>query len=296
MDKTLFSACGLALLLACAAAQAAKPISETRAADPHAVIEINGVSGRMEVTGWDKPSVDVTGTVGNDVDRVEISGDSNHVAVQVVTRSGRLWAMDGSAQLTVHVPAAATVSTTLVSADFHTSGVTGDLEVHTVSGNATGEVGGNLRAKTVSGDVRLKARAAKSLRVSTVSGDIEATGGDGESEITTVSGTTKITLGLQSRAHFKSVSGDITATLGLTSDGQLNSEAVSGDMSVTLRGAAAADFDLETHSGTIHNCFGPKPAEPHHGPGSRLMFKNGDGNARVHIVTHSGDVSICKSE
>jgi DUF4097 and DUF4098 domain-containing protein YvlB len=153
-----------------------------------------------------------------------------------------------------------------------------------------------LRAKTVSGDVRLKARAAKSLRVSTVSGDIDVTGGDGESEVTTVSGTAKISVGSQSRAHFKSVSGDITATLGLTPDGQLDSEAVSGDVSVNLRGAAAADFDVETHSGTIHNCFGPKPAEPRYGPGSRLMFKNGDGSARVHMVTHSGDVRICKSE
>jgi DUF4097 and DUF4098 domain-containing protein YvlB len=296
MNKTFHSLCIAALLLVGSAAHASRTVHETHEADPHATVDINGVSGTLDVSGWDKPSVEVFWTVGADVDRVDVSGDSNHVSVQIVTRTVRLWGMDGTVHLSVRVPAAAAVSTTVVSADLHTTGLSGEVDLHTVSGNITGEVGGNLRAKTVSGDVRVKAPAAKSLRVSTVSGDIQASGGDGESDVTTVSGNAELVLGVQSRAHFKSVSGDFTVALGVTPDAQVEGEAVSGDLKLSLRGAAAADYDVETHSGSIHNCFGPKPEEPRYGPGSRLMFKNGDSSARVHVVTHSGDVRLCKSE
>lgn len=296
MTNSLHSLCIAALLFAGGAAHASRTIHETHEAGPHATVDINGVSGTLDVSGWDKPSVEVFGTVGADVERVDISGDNNHVAVQIVTRTVRLWGMDGNVHLSVRVPAAASVSTTVVSADLHTTGLSGEVELHTVSGNITGEVGGNLRAQTVSGEVRLKAPAAKSFRISTVSGDIQASGGDGESDVTTVSGSADLTLGTQSRAHFKSVSGDFTVALGLSPDAQVDGEAVSGNVKLNLHGAAAADYDVETHSGSIHNCFGPKPEEPRYGPGSRLMFKNGDSSARVHVVTHSGDVRLCKSE
>jgi DUF4097 and DUF4098 domain-containing protein YvlB len=295
MNSSLYSLMVAALLFAGNAAHASRTIHESHEASPHALVEINGVSGTLDVSGWDKPSVEVFGTVGADVDRVEVSGDNNHVSVQIVTRTVRLWGMDGNVHLSVRVPASATVSTTVVSADLHTTGLNGEVELHTVSGNVTGEVGGNLRAKTVSGDVRLKAPAAKSLRISTVSGYIQASGGDGESDVTTVSGNADLSLGIQSRAHFKSVSGDFTVALGLTPDAQVDGEAVSGNVKLNFQGAAAADYDVETHSGSIHNCFGPKPEEPRYGR-SRLMFKNGDGSARVHVVTHSGDVRVCKSE
>jgi hypothetical protein len=54
-----------------------------------------------------------------------------------------------------------------------------------------------------------------------------------------------------------------------------------------------ADFDIQTFSGDIRSCFGPKPEEARHGPGSRLTFKSGDNRARVRISTKSGDVRMC---
>ena len=281
------------LLLAASAAHASRNIDEQRPADAHASVDINSVSGTLDLVGWDKPSVQVTGTVGTDIDRVDVNGDSNHISIQVVSRSMRMWGSDSTAHLTVHVPSGAAVSTTLVSADFKVSGLNGDLELHSVSGDAKGETGGNLRVNTVSGNIRINAMQAKSLAAKSVSGDIEISGGNGEADVTTVSGSVKVKLGTQSHVHLKSVSGDITATLTLAGDAQLDGEAVSGDITLKIAGNASADYDVETHSGTISNCFGPKPVEPRYGPGSKLMFKNGDSNARVHVVTHSGDVRVC---
>jgi hypothetical protein len=57
--------------------------------------------------------------------------------------------------------------------------------------------------------------------------------------------------------------------------------------------APAAEFDVQSFSGDIRNCFGPKPMESRYGPGSRLEFKNGEGHAHVRVNTKSGDVRLC---
>jgi hypothetical protein len=282
-----------ALTLAALCARAEKTIEERLAADPHGSVEINNVAGSVDLQGWDKAQVEVTGRAGSDVDHVSVSGDPAHVTVQVVTRQNRLWGADGSAHLIVHVPAKSSVTATLVSADFSVNGLLGDLKLQSVSGQIKGEVDGDLRAGSVSGNIHLTARSAKSLVVKTVSGDITLTGGSGETDVTSISGTIKVEEGTQTRAHFKSVSGDVTAQLGMSGDAQIDGESVSGDIKLNFIGNLAADFDVQSFSGEIENCFGPKPAEPKHGPGSRLAFKNGAGTARVHISTKSGDVSLC---
>jgi hypothetical protein len=282
-----------ALALAASIAHAEKNIEERLAADPHGSVEINNVAGSVEVQGWDKAQVEVTGTAGSDVEHVSVSGDPGHVVVQVVTRQNRLWGSDGSARLLVRVPAKSAVSATLVSADFKVSGLSGDLKLQSVSGDVKGDVGGDLHAGSVSGDIRLNARAAKSIAVKTVSGDITLAGGSGETDVTTVSGTIKVDEGAQTRAHFKSVSGDVTASLAMATDAQIDGQSVSGDINLTFAAVPTADFEVQTFSGDIENCFGPKPVEPTHGPGSRLAFKNGDTNARVQISTKSGDVRLC---
>jgi DUF4097 and DUF4098 domain-containing protein YvlB len=284
----VLSACMLAALCA-----RAEKIQEQVAADPHGNVEINNVAGSVDLQGWDKAQVEVTGTAGSDVERVAVSGDPTHVSVQVITRQNRLWGSEGSAHITVRVPKTSTVTATLVSADFSSSGLLGDLKLQTVSGEVTGEVGGDVRAGSVSGNIHLKARSAKSILVKTVSGDITLAGGSGETDATSVSGDIKVQEGTQTRAHFKTVSGNVVATLGVSGDAQIDSESVSGDIKLSFNTNPSADFDVQSFSGDIENCFGPKPVEPKHGPGSRLAFKNGDSNARVQISTKSGDVRLC---
>ena len=294
--RFIFRACVLsASVLASAPLWAARSIDEQRTADLRGAVQINSISGVVEVVGWDKPELEVTGELASADDSVEIGGDPAHLAVQVhQARSGGIFGGGiRGARLVVRLPAASSVVTTLVSADFKTQGVHGDMELHTVSGDARGEVGGNLKVTSVSGDIRLSAPAAHNLALKTVSGDIEVSGGDGETDVSTVSGSSHVSLGSQSRLHFKSTSGDVHLRLGLTRNAHVEGEALSGDVSVIFHDAPAADFDVETHSGEIDNCFGPKPVERGHGPGQRLTFRSAESDARVRIVTHSGDIELC---
>jgi hypothetical protein len=80
---------------------------------------------------------------------------------------------------------------------------------------------------------------------------------------------------------------------GLGSSGQLDADSVSGDIAVHLGAVPDADIDVQSFSGEIHNCFGPKPVEEQYGPGSRLSFRSGKGGGRIHIDAKSGDVTLC---
>jgi DUF4097 and DUF4098 domain-containing protein YvlB len=272
---------------------ARRAIEEHRAAEPQGEVEIFNVAGTVEVDGWDRSEVEVTGTAGEKVERVDVMTAGNRTSIHVVSRSSLIRGSDGEAHLVVHVPAKSAVAATLVSADFKVSGVAGNLKLQTASGNLSGDAGGDVRASTVSGDVRLTARAAKALEVNTISGDIRLTGGGGEVDITTVSGSSTLELTEVTRARFKSVSGDLAAEIALAPDGQIESESVSGEVSFKFAAVPAAEFDVQSFSGDIDNCFGPKPLQSRYGPGSRLSFKNGDGHANVRINTKSGDIKLC---
>ena len=274
-----------------AALAASTAVNESRPADAQGAVEIHNVAGNVQVQGWDKAEVEVTGTIGKDVERVEVSGGGSHTAVRVVLRSSHGWNSEGEANLVVRVPAGSSLSCNTVSANVKVSAVRGESTLKTVSGDVDADVGGDVSAHAVSGNVHLKAPAAKSIQVDTVSGDAEVVGGNGEFEVTTVSGDAKIKLGSTTRARLQTVSGTMSGSLSLGVDAHLDAQSVSGDVRLDFPTQPAADFDLQTYSGDIDNCFGPKPLEARHG--STLSFKNGTGSARVRINTHSGSIRLC---
>jgi DUF4097 and DUF4098 domain-containing protein YvlB len=273
---------------------AATSVDEHRPASAQGAVEIDNVAGSIDVQGWDKPEVAVSGTIGKDVERVDVTGDGNRTSVRVVLPNGRHWGNnDGEAHLVIHVPTNSSVSASLVSSDLKISAVRGALELRTVSGNITGDGGGDVRVNAVSGDVRLIANAAKRIEAKVISGTITLTGGNADIEATTVSGDMHITLGTVNRARFKTVSGSLEASLAAAGDAQIEGESISGDIKLRFASEPSADYDIQTLSGDIENCFGPKPTEPRHGPGRRLTFKTGDTNGRVRLTTNSGTVNFC---
>jgi len=282
-----------ALMVPWSLVHAGRTIEEHRAADPQGEVEIVNVSGSVEVDGWDRSEVEVTGTAGENVERIDVTGTGRHTTIRVASRTAHMWSADGEARLVIHIPARSMITATLVSADFNVSGVLGDQKLQSVSGNLSGDAGGDLHATTVSGNVRMTARGAKTIDVKTISGNIRLTGGGGEVDITTVSGDASVELGEVTRGRFKAISGDITAALGLAADAQIEGEMVSGDINFKFAAMPSAEFDVQTVSGDISNCFGPKPVESRYGPGSRLQFTTGDGRGRVRIDTKNGDVRLC---
>jgi DUF4097 and DUF4098 domain-containing protein YvlB len=285
-----------------AAGAAIRTVDEHRPAEAAGQVEIQNVAGRVEVAGWDNPEVAISGTLGGDVERLDITTAGSRTTVRVVLRDSHGasfgWHGSGEANLVVHVPARSSLTATLVSADVSVTGITGNQELRTVSGNVTASVQHEVRINTVSGDVRLTAGPeSRRIEISTVSGDLTVSGGAGELTVTTVSGEGTVTVGTLSRAHVKTVSGDFSITADLATDGRLEAESVSGDFRITFAGAIPpAVFDLQSFSGDLSTCFGRKAAHETYGPGSRLSFQEGSGSARIRVDTKSGDVTLCSKK
>lgn len=294
-----------ALWFASGAAQAAlRTIDEHRAVDPQGTIEVVNVSGRIEVIGWDKDELAVTGTIGEGTERVDISTAGTRTTVRVKTKGGgagnwhfglSLGDSHEAARLVLHVPKRNSLAASLVSSDLSVSGIGGAQEIQTVSGDVTAAAQRDVRVHTVSGDLHLTAGPdSKLLEIATVSGDVHVAGGGGDVNVSTVSGDASLELGQLGRATLKTVSGDFRVGLELTADGRLDAGSVSGDVAINFHGAVPpAEFELKSFSGDLSTCFGPKPATETFGPGSHLRFTQGAGTARVHIDTKSGDVTLC---
>ena len=76
-----------ALVVPWSLVQAGKTIQEHRTADPQGEIEIVNVSGTIEVDGWDRSEVEVSGSAGDGVERVDVTSSGNRTTIRVVPRS-----------------------------------------------------------------------------------------------------------------------------------------------------------------------------------------------------------------
>jgi DUF4097 and DUF4098 domain-containing protein YvlB len=267
-------------------------ISERRSATPEGVVDLVDLAGSVEVLAWDREEVEVTGTLEETSDRIEVTGSGNRISISGVSHAASRHA-GVEAKLIVHVPVRSTVTATLVTGDLDVEGVQGDVRLHTVSGDIKGNVKGDVRVSTVSGSVHMTALAARTLEAKTISGDIELTGGNGDVEVGTVSGTAKVSLGTVTRARFKSISGDLSAKLTLSPDARIEGESISGEVDLEFASVPDTQFDVQSFSGEINNCFGPKPTKSDYGTGSRLAFGSGESHGRVRIVTQSGSIKLC---
>src|SRR5262245_41709501 len=80
------------------------------AADANGEVIISNVSGTIDVRGWDRNEVQVTGTVGRGVERVDVDTGKGRTVVKVVLPRGS--SHDGSADIEVSVPKGSRVEVT----------------------------------------------------------------------------------------------------------------------------------------------------------------------------------------
>jgi DUF4097 and DUF4098 domain-containing protein YvlB len=262
------------------------------ASDGH--VEIINISGSVEVSGWSRNSVEVTGDLGSKVEELilERNGDKVLVKVKVPRHSSNNIASD----LTVRVPSASSIDVSAVSADIDIEDVSGEQNVHTVSGDIdTVAADNDVSAATVSGDVDVAGKGKDAeTSANTVSGDVTLTNVAGAVSAEAVSGDVTVDDGSFDRVTLNTVNGEIVFLAGLRKGGKLTVETINGDVDVLFSDSVSAKFDIETFNGDIDNCFGPKAERTSkYAPGWELSFTQGDGDSRVVISTLNGDMNIC---
>ncbi|TDK21534.1 hypothetical protein E2F46_14975 [Luteimonas aestuarii] len=287
------SAALLAAITLAAPAFAATPIDETRPLDARGSVEISNVKGRIEVRAWDRQEVRVTGSLGDGVERLEISGDRRGLEVKV--RYPRNSRNAGPTTLVVDVPRQADIEIDGVAVTIDVNGVAGDnLDIESVSGSITA-VGAprNAKISSVSGGVRLNLNS-DSVDVESVSGSISLRGRiTGQVEAETVSGRIDIdTRGEQvQRMSTSSVSGSAELRTGLAQGGRISAESVSGSIRITAPRSLSANVRGESFSGRL-SAPGASISKPKYGPGSSFEHRYGSGDGEINIETFSGSAEL----
>ncbi len=268
---------------------AGESIDRNWTVDADVRVSVENAVGDIEIQGWNRNEVRLTGRLGDNVDELEIDETSSALQITVINRNKR--DIDETV-LKLKVPAGANIDASAVSADIEISGLDNEKLTGT---SVSGDV--DVRAKSlwvslesVSGDVDFSGQSTR-ISAESVSGDIELSGISGDVEATTVSGDMALQGGIIDNGKLETVSGDIRISTALSGSGRLTAESMSGDVTVTLPASQSGLFKAQSFSGRIRTDFG-SVTRAKHGPGSHLKQSVGDGRAEIRVESFSGNIKL----
>jgi DUF4097 and DUF4098 domain-containing protein YvlB len=300
MNKPLALILTLGLALGGAAARAAddgRPIDERRPLKADAHVEVSNVAGEIIVEAWDRNELHLTGSLAEQVEKLEITGTDSRLRIEVKLPK-RARNIDETI-LHLKVPSGIALEAEGVSADVTVRGIKGDVEAASVSGDVELVVGSkNIEAQSVSGDVTVDAPSATVTRVESVSGDVTIRGVKGDVRGETVSGDVMVRGQTARRLEVQSVSGDLELDVELAADAEVEGETMSGDVRLTVSKLPDVRIELETYSGEIERSVllpdykgRGRGDDDHHGS---EYSRDGKGQGRVRLHSFSGDIEILK--
>ncbi|NKF23828.1 DUF4097 family beta strand repeat-containing protein [Solimonas marina] len=298
--KTLHTFSVAAALLAASisgAVYASTPIDETRPLAADGKLSVTNTAGSIVVKGWDRNEVKLSGKLGDDVEKLDISGDAQSLQVVVRYPKNHHGSIDDT-ELTLNVPTRATLDLNGVSADIKVNEVGGPLTAKSVSGDVTLAVSSaQIKASSVSGDVNVQGPSYSAdvhspsfkTTLNSVSGDLKAKGLRGELTAETVSGNLSLQGGSFKTLKLQSVSGDLDLKLGLDKGAQLSAETLSGDIELRFDKTPDAKLTMKTFSGDLRNRYSDDDNDDDR---HSLSTTLGSGDGRIDLHSFSGDIEV----
>ena len=277
---------GLALLAGAVSAADDRPIDQRRPLKADARVAVSNVAGLIEVEAWDKNELHLTGTMADEVEKIEITGSDSSLKIEVKLpeRTRNV----GDTVLKLKIPAGASLDAEAVSADIRAKGLRGAVSAESVSGDIDLDVGSKrVKAQTVSGDVTLQA-PSEDTRIESVSGNVTLRGGKGEVRGESVSGNLQVQARELRMLDLETVSGDMELDLEFTRDAEIEVETLSGDVRVTVSQLPDMDIELETYSGELESGLLPGLRK------QKEFDRDGEGKGRLRLHSFSGDVILKK--
>ena len=285
-------ACGVAGSLP---ALCAEVINQRLDADAHGTVEITDAEGAINVSGWDRPQVEVTGELGADAERVDVERSGSTLTIKVAKRmSGSVFS--GGTRLEVKLPAASSLRASSVSAAVSVRGLIGAQHLQTVNGNIDTEAAAaDLDLKSVDGNIQVRGSGQNlRLTLSTVNGKIDLHNVNGDIDADTVSGDLAADKATLRHARIKTISGNVTLGGRLAADARIEVSSINGSLHLHWANAQDANIQVEYFGGDIHTCFAGNPVEKaQYGPGSSWRNVKQGASSEVHAKSLSGSTEIC---
>ena len=282
-----------ALALSGSALAAQQKVSAGWSTTPTVSVRLFAAVGSVQVVGWDRDSVQLTGSVPAD-SHVGMTGpnpgkiEGLKAFIEAATEQrGR----EGA--LTLRVPRGARVWVKTGSAQITAADVTGGLDLNVVGGSIA--VRGSpreLRAESMDGGVTVQGTPEWS-RVKTATGDIVLRGGGTNIGASTISGSIDARGGAAERAAFETTSGAIRFGLDVVRGASVELETHSGSIAVLLPRKADLTVDAASVTGTIDNAWTrARPVMGREGRGMSLVAENGTASGRVVVRSFKGRIVL----
>jgi DUF4097 and DUF4098 domain-containing protein YvlB len=257
--------------------------------DADGSVRISNLVGSVRVTGWDKDSLIIRGTVAK--------GDQFFAGGGHSGAKGFVEAADqrnpGPSHLEVLVPRRAKVWIKTATADITVSGVQGQLDLYVVGG--TIRVTGNpseLNAEAIDGEIEVNGSPAW-LRAKSASGNVTLKGTSRDMTLSSVTGGISVTGGRFERAKLETVAGAVRFAGDVEPAGTLDIDTHSGAVDLAFPPKASADLEIVTIAGGIKNSLSSRrPVPGRYGRGSELTGSIGNGGARVSVRTFKGMITL----
>jgi DUF4097 and DUF4098 domain-containing protein YvlB len=261
-----------------------------------ATIDLQGFSGDITVTGWDRDQVKVHAVT---MSRLRFDSSPSRVTLVESPVDGD-YDNDEHPGFEISMPRSGRLLLRTMSGDVEVHDVS-DVEAHSVSGDVdVTNVASHAVVESVSGDVKVM-HVSGGARLNSVSGSIEAKTVTGEVAAQSVSGDITLDDVTSAFVRTETVSGDSRFTGPVDPKGRYEFHSHSGDVDVDLTGGGAdATLEMETYSGDLDTAckMTLQPGGNGDRMGKRGTFTLGHGGGAHFILkTFSGDVHIsgCRS-
>jgi hypothetical protein len=254
-------------------------------------VRIHNMAGSVQVIGWDRDTVAVTGSVWETkTERFDMHAYGDGVKMGV-------WDPDAAAVkpsvLEVRVPRGSHVWVKTGSADITIDGVQGGTEAISVTGRI--RVAGTPRevfAESMGGAIDVAADT-RTVRVATASGHIAVRGAIVDASARTVSGDLTVDGSQFERGRFESVDGDIRYSGEIGRGSWLDFINHSGIVEFTLPPKVAAEFVVSTFEGGLDDRYGVRVTYGGNKlKGKEMSFTIGMGGGHVAVRNFKGQVVL----
>jgi len=290
---------------------AGEKIAQSLPSDNVTNVVIENHSGSVNVVGWRKDKITITGELDDEADKLIFEQNGAQIRIKVEYDNIDSWTSHGS-ELTVFMPKDIRMNFASVSSDLTLKNLHGGIEAVTVSGDIlASEASDNIELSSISGQIVSNDLSGK-ISLSAVSGDIEDNNSTGRLQLKAVSGEVDVnsnasevsfnnvsgnsTLELTDviELRMSTVSGDVDANINLKEKGLLKASSVSGDLDLVFQKNVSASFRLKSNVGgdLVNKLSAEKAKHSEYGPGAKLNFQLGGGSSTVSVSTVSGNVKV----
>lgn len=258
-------------------------------------IDVSITSGQIEIRGWSKNEVKLSGDFSGDDERLVFKQSGKNIKLELKDENQGWWGNNsgGNVDFTVFAPFETDIDIDGTSLRIEVKDINGDIEVNSISGRVRfAGMSKRLDIETVSGDIDVEDATGK-IRLRTVSGDIGADVDAYSFDAKTVSGDIDGQIGKVESASLLSVSGDIKVKLALADDGRVDGQTVSGNVDISFDNKVNADFELNTGpGGDISNRISDDRPNDDSRWGEEVKFTAGNGSGTVDLETMSGTIKV----